>query len=78
MTRFSLLLCCCVVAVVACEVQLTLQDFVVIKRLMHAYYDIERADANFVFRNPVFLAHGLKAKIPSVVREMADEAEPNK
>ena len=57
--------------------KLTLQDFVIIKRLQHAYYDIKRAEPNFVFRTPVFLASGLEAKTPSVVREMTGAADPH-
>lgn len=55
---------------VACEVQVTLKDFLIIKRLMHSYYNIERsADPSFVFKKPVFLAPGLKELTPAVVLE---------
>ena len=60
----------------ACEVQLTLGDFVTIKRLMHAYYDLERsADPNFVLQSPVFVDEGLQPKTPSVMIELQQAAE---
>ena len=56
----------------SCEVQLTLQDFLTIKRLQHTYYDIQRSgDPNFLVRNPVFLKeNNLTEKEPSVVKDM--------
>lgn len=55
-----------------CEIQLTLQDFLTIKRLQHSYYDIQRSgDPNFLLQNPVFLKeNNLTEKEPSVVKDM--------
>lgn len=55
----------------SCEVQLTLQDFLTIKHLMHSYYNIERStDDAFVLRKPVFMEDSCIEKTPSIVTEM--------
>ena len=57
----------------SCEVQLTLHDFLMIKHLMHAYYNIERStDETFVLRKPIFIEDWCVEKTPDVVLEMRD------
>ena len=54
----------------SCELQLTLTDFVTIKRLMHKYYNIERSeDTNYMIRNPVFMdTNNLEEIVPAVLQ----------
>ncbi len=55
----------------SCEVQLTLHDFLMIKHLMHSYYNIERsADETFVLRKPIFMEDCCVEKTPDIVLEM--------
>jgi len=60
----------------SCEVQLTLQDFLKIKHLMHAYYNIERStDDAFVLRKPIFMEDSCVEKTPNIVLEMRNHEE---
>mmetsp|Transcript_149 Transcript_149/g.187 ORF Transcript_149/g.187 Transcript_149/m.187 type:complete len:702 (+) Transcript_149:221-2326(+) len=60
-----------------CELQITMKDFLMIKRLSQSYYDITRvkqADLpNFLFMNGVFINPNLEEKIPSIICEMTDK-----
>jgi len=65
-----------------CELQITMKDFLTIKRLQHSYYDITRAGpaglphhllTNGAFINP----ENLEWKVPSVVRELARKSDEN-
>ena len=62
----------------SCEIQLTLNDFLTIKRLMHTYYEIKRSTtgAMAILKHPIFMNDfTLEPKIPDVVREIkAQEA----
>jgi len=62
-----------------CELQITMKDFLLIKRLSHSYYDITRVKPedlpNFLLSNGVFIEPNLDEKIPSVVSEMAEKKD---
>ena len=62
--------------ITSCELQLTLEDFLTIKRLMHAYYNVQRSsDASFILKHPVFVDDSLRGTVPKVIRELTSEAE---
>ena len=61
-----------------CELQMTLKDFLQIKRLQHSYYDLTRVDrkelAAFLLNNGPFIdPNTLEEKILSVVKELAGQ-----
>ena len=63
-----------------CELQITLMDFLQIKRLQHSYYDLTRVDreelAAFLLNNGPFIdPNTLEEEIPSVVKELAGELD---
>ena len=62
--------------ITACELQLTLEDFLTIKRLMHSYYDVQRSkDSSFILKHPVFVDDSLRGKVPKVIRELTSKPE---
>eukprot|EP00592_Proboscia_alata_P029738 CAMPEP_0194446954 /NCGR_PEP_ID=MMETSP0176-20130528/128731_1 /TAXON_ID=216777 /ORGANISM="Proboscia alata, Strain PI-D3" /LENGTH=978 /DNA_ID=CAMNT_0039273741 /DNA_START=121 /DNA_END=3057 /DNA_ORIENTATION=+ len=63
-----------------CEVQLTLKDFVYIKRLQHSYYDITRVEEHqllpFLLETGAFIDHNtMEEKIPKVIEEMMEKKQ---
>ena len=59
-----------------CELQITMKDFLQIKRLQHCYYDLTRVKrddlAAFLLSSGPFIdPNTLKEKVPSVVKELA-------
>ena len=62
----------------SCEIQLTLNDYLTIKGLMHTYYEIKRSTtgALAILKHPIFMNDfTLEPQIPDVVREIkAQEA----
>ena len=59
-----------------CELQITMKDFLQIKRLQHCYYDLTRVKRNdlaaFLLSSGPFIdPNTLKEKVPSVVKELA-------
>ena len=61
-----------------CELQITMKDFLQIKRLQHCYYDLTRVKrddlAAFLLSSGPFIdPNTLKEKVPSVVKELASQ-----
>lgn len=55
----------------SCEVQLTLQDFLKIKKLMHSYYAIERSsDPAFILKHPLFMDASCVEEVPQFVKDL--------
>lgn len=57
----------------SCEIQLTLNDYLTIKQLMHTYYEFQRsaAGAKNLLQHPIFLTDDtLEEKIPPVMRKI--------
>ena len=59
-----------------CELQITMKDFLQIKRLQHCYYDLTRVKRNdlaaFLLSSGPFIdPNTLKEEVPSVVKELA-------
>jgi len=60
----------------SCEIQLTLNDFLTIKRLMHTYYEIKRSamGAMSMLKHPMFMDDfTLEPRIPDVVIEIKQQ-----
>jgi hypothetical protein len=64
--------------IMVCELQITMKDFLQIKRLQHSYSSLTRVGRNdlaaFLLENGPFIdPNTLEEKIPSVVKEMASQ-----
>ena len=62
-----------------CELQITMKDFLQIKRLQHCYYDLTRVKrddlAAFLLSSGPFIdPNTLKEKVPSVVKQMEEQS----
>jgi len=63
-------------ALTSCEIQLTLMDFLMIKSLMHTYYEVKRSSegAASVLERPIFMnADTMKSALPAVVKEIREQ-----
>ena len=63
-----------------CELQITLKDFLHIKRLQHSYYDITRVPrtelgAFLLSSGPFIDPETLEEEIPSVVQELSEQSD---
>lgn len=57
--------------IISCEIQLTLHDFLMIKGLLHSYYDVQRSpDPNYILSHPMFVDSSLEElDVPAVRRQ---------